>query len=179
MARSDRKRLRINVADLRKRLGQRRDQRVEVLLDPCEVLSSRTKPEPVTAEFTVESIERGVSVLGAVEFLWEGDCRRCLEPVEQMSTAEIDEIFQIDAGEDSEINDFDGIQIDMFPILQDAVGLALPLAPLCSDSCAGPDPDRYPAIPFDEYEREVGGESAPPAPDPRWAGLTDLKIDPD
>lgn len=168
---AERRRLRFNVADLRRRLGQRRDEHLEVTLDTQQVLSTWTADKPVEARITLESIERGVSVTGSVVFEWEGDCRRCLETVNGQLKAEIDEIFQVEAPKDSEIIDFDGIQIDLWPVLSDVVGLALPLAPLCSDDCAGPDPERYPSMTADDEEE-------PPAQpkDPRWAALDQLDL---
>ncbi len=167
-------RLIVNVADLRKRLGQRQVEPVHVVLAPQTVLSSRTTDLPVTGEVTVESIERGVSVYGSITFGWEGDCRRCLDSTGGQITVEIDEIFQVNAPEDSEIIDFDGDQIDLVPIVRDAAGLSLPLAPLCRDDCAGPDPDRYPTLPHDADTRERDEEGN--LIDPRWAGLDDLDL---
>ena len=165
----------VNVADLRKRLGQRQVEPIEVVLGPNEVISSRTTDTPVVGEVTVESIERGVSVLGSVTFEWEGDCRRCLESTGGTMTIEIDEIFQVDAPPDSEIVDFDGDQIDLVPLVEDAVVLSLPLAPLCGPDCAGPDPDRYPALPHDADTREVSADGVPV--DPRWDALRELDLE--
>jgi uncharacterized protein len=165
-------RLLVNVSELRKRLGQRQVEPIEVLLAPQTVLSSRTTRVPVTGEVTVESIERGVAVYGSVSFGWEGDCRRCLEITGGTLTVDVDEIFQVDAPEDSEIIDFDGDQIDLVPVTRDAVGLSLPLAPLCRDDCAGPDPDRYPTLPHDADTRDQAGTPG----DPRWAALNDLDL---
>ena len=169
------RKLLINVADLRRRLGQRRVEDVEIQLGPQSVVGSRTTAEPVRGQITVESIERGVSAYGQVRFLWEGDCRRCLEVTGGHIDVDIHEIFQIDAPEDSELIDFDGVQIDLVPVVRDAVVLSLPLAPLCRDDCAGPDPDRYPAVTEDERERERAEEAAN-TPDPRWAALEGLDL---
>lgn len=165
----------INVADLRRRLGQRRVEDVEIILGQQTVIGSRNTPEPVVGQITVESIERGVSAYGDVRFAWEADCRRCLEVTGGQIDVDIHEIFQVDAPEDSELIDFDGIQIDLVPIVRDAVVLSLPLAPLCGDDCAGPDPDRYPAVTEDEREQERAEEAAN-TPDPRWAALEGLDL---
>ncbi len=165
----------INVTDLRRRLGQRRVEDVEITLGQQTVIGSRTTAEPVVGQLTVESIERGVSAYGEVQFTWEGDCRRCLEVTGSRLEVDIHEIFQVDAPEDSELIAFDGIQIDLVPIVRDAVVLSLPLAPLCGDDCAGPDPDRYPAVTEDEREQERAEEAAN-TPDPRWAALEGLDL---
>lgn len=168
-------RLLVNVADLRRRLGQRRLEPIEVHLARETVVSSSTLDVPVTGEVTIESIELGVSVLGGVRFGWEGECRRCLEITGGELHVEIDEIFQVGADDDSELLPLEGDQIDLVPIVREAVVLSLPLAPLCRDDCPGPDPDRYPALTEDELE-ELEAEEAEPGPDPRWAALDQLKV---
>ncbi len=168
----------INVADLRRRLGQRRTEPVDIVLASQSVVGSRSTAAPVRGDVIVESIERGVSTTGRVTFSWEGDCRRCLELTGGELDVEIDEIFQIDAPEDSELIRFDGDQIDLVPIVRDAVLLSLPLVPLCRDDCAGPDPDRYPAMTIAEAEARREAE-ADVGPDPRWAALDELRLDDD
>ncbi|MGB5759353.1 MAG: YceD family protein [Acidimicrobiales bacterium] len=170
-------RLVVNVGDLRRRLGQRRSEHIEVHLARQSVVASRTTNEPVRGSVVVESIERGVSVSGSLHFTWEGDCRRCLEVTGDRVEVDIYEIFQVDAPEDSELIDFDGDQIDLVPLVRDAVLLSLPLAPLCDDACAGPDPDRYPAMTAAEAERRRAEEAA--VPDMRWAALDQLRLDQD
>jgi len=166
-------RLLVNVADLRRRLGQRRNETVYLRLARQTVVGSRTTDHQVVGEVVVESIERGVSVFGRVRFQWEGDCRRCLEVTGGALDVEIAEIFQVGAPEDSDLIDLDGDQIDLVPVVRDAVVLSLPLAPLCRDDCAGPDPDRYPAR--TEAELEAEASAAEPEPDPRWAALDQLR----
>jgi uncharacterized protein len=169
-------RLIVNVMDLRRRLGQRRTEPIEVQLARQTVVGSRTADVPVVGEVIVESIERGVSVMGSVNFSWEGDCRRCLELTGGSMDVDIAEIFQIGAPEDSELIGFDGDQIDLVPLVRDAALLSLPLAPLCGNDCAGPDPDRYPAITVEQSEQQKAAEAAE-VPDPRWAALDQLKLD--
>lgn len=164
----------VNVTDLRKRLGQRRVVSIEATLARQQVLDTHTVRTPVRGDITVESIERGVSLHGHVSFDWEGDCRRCLEPVQGTTEIEIDEICQVHAPPNADIVDFDGEKIDLLPLIRDAVGLSLPLAPLCREDCPGPDPDRYPALTEDELEEVEAGEE--PAPDPRWAALDGLDL---
>jgi uncharacterized protein len=166
----DPRRLLINVADLRRRLGQRRTEPIEILLPALTVLGSRTTRSPVLGSVVLESIERGVSATGAVSFRWMGDCRRCLETVDGETEVEIDEIYQVGASEDSDLIDFDGEQIDLVPLVREAVGLSLPLAPLCRAECAGPDPDRYPTLLADDLDAQR------PATDPRWAVLDQLDL---
>ena len=63
-----------------------------------------------------------------------------------------------------------GEQVDLEPMVRDAVLLALPLAPLCGDDCRGPGARRLP-------DRARPRTSEAPA-DPRWAALSQLEFDP-
>lgn len=166
----------INVADLRRRLGQRRSEPIDIDLARQTVVGSRSTSRPVQGEVMVESIERGVSVTGGVSFGWEGDCRRCLEVTGGVLEIDLDEIFQIGAPDDSELLPLEGDQVDLVPIVRDAVMLSLPLAPLCGPDCAGPDPGRYPAVTVEESER-LKAKEAEETPDPRWAALDQLQLD--
>lgn len=177
-------RLLVNVADLRRRLGQRRTEPIEVRLARQTVVAASTTDAPVTGEVTVESIERGVSVRGGVRFGWAGECRRCLEVTGGELDVDIDEIFQVDAPEDSELLPLVGDQIDLVPLVREAVVLSLPLAPLCREDCPGPDPDRYPAMTEEGLadaeatdRAEDGGAADGPPRDPRWAVLDQLQLD--
>jgi uncharacterized protein len=168
--------LKVPVADLRRRLGERRIVPLEVRLDALEVVASRSKPEvPIVGEVVIDSIERGVTVLGQISFAWIGDCRRCLEPVDGTCDVIIDEIYQIAAPENSDLLELLNDQVDLLPLVRDAVLVGLPLAPLCSDECTGPDPDRYPAKTVDDLAAERAAEE--PRTDPRWAALENLDLD--
>ncbi len=173
---SDPARVVINVADLRRRLGQRRSEPIDIRLTPQQVVASRTTSAPVRGEVMVESIERGVSTTGQVTFGWEGECRRCLEVTGGEMEIDIAEIFQVDAADDSELIPLISDQIDLVPVVRDAVLLSLPLVPLCRDDCAGPDPDRYPAMTATEIEQVKAAEREA-NPDPRWAALDQLRLD--
>lgn len=151
---------------------------VEISLDlpQLEVIASRTTGTPVVGSVIIESIERGVTVSGSISFDWNGDCRRCLEPVDGRAEVDIFEIFQVNAPDDSDdIQELVDDTVDLVPVVRDAVMLALPLAPLCSEDCGGPDPDRYPAKTIDQIEEEAA--TADPVADPRWAALDGLSFD--
>lgn len=170
----------INVAELRRSLGQRRVVEIDHLFESFEVISSRTKKEPVTGSVIIESIERGVSVYGSITFAWEGDCRRCLELVQGQDEIDIDEIFQAPAPEDSDIIDLVDNTVDLVPLVLDAVALGVPLAPLCGPDCAGPDPERYPTKSSEQVEEERAEEKrrmAEQKEDPRWGALDQINFD--
>lgn len=88
-----------------------------------------------------ESVIEGVWVSGTVSAELKGECGRCLEPVSEPITVEVQELFQYDDRDaedrDEELPSFDSEYIDIEPTVRDAVVLALPLAPVCEEECQG------------------------------------------
>jgi uncharacterized metal-binding protein YceD (DUF177 family) len=76
----------------------------------------------------------------------------------------------------------EGDHIDLTQLVHDAIVLGLPLSVLCSETCAGPDPERFPAtVESDDanghgHHGDEEGEAEPPA-DPRWAALRELRFE--
>ncbi len=164
----------VNVADLRRSLGSQREVEIDFVFESITVVSSRSTDAPIAGSVVIESIERGVSVFGSVSFEWEADCRRCLEIVAGQATAEIEESFLSPAPTDADAAELEDNTVDLVPVVQDAIGLAIPLAPLCRTDCAGPDPDRYPTKTEEQVEAERAAERQQ---DPRWDSLSQLKFD--
>ncbi|MEV6164470.1 YceD family protein [Streptomyces sp. NPDC052052] len=107
---------------------------------------------PVELDLRLESVMEGVLVTGTARASAEGECVRCLEPLHQEVVADFQELFSYpdaddrgrpkaepaDDAEDDEDRLFieDGL-FDLEPVLRDAVVLALPMQPVCRESCAG------------------------------------------
>ncbi len=171
-----------HVADLRRRPGTQRPVRLVVpaeVLGPLATTAALVPPDgEVALDATAEATGVDVVVTGTVRFPWEGDCRRCLTPVTGTTEADVREVFEPTPVE-AETWPLDGDSVDLGPMLREVVLLSLPLVPLCSEDCVGPDPDRFPAT----VEDEPGADDAPgdepdEAPrDPRWAALDDLRFD--
>ena len=157
--------LRIDVVELRRKPATRRSFQREATV-PDLVVGSTFVPadEPVSVELELESVSNGVMVAGTIRAAWEGECRRCLEPVRGAVEVDVQELFA-DKGDPDEIYPVDGDEIDLRPMVRDAIVLNLPLAPLCRPDCLGPDPERFPAL--------VEGEGPV---DRRWAGLSELRF---
>ena len=83
---------------------------------------------------------------GRVAGAWTAECRRCLEEVRGPLEAPLHEVFEWEPTE-GETWPIDDHRIDLAPAAREAAVLALPLAPLCSEDCAGPVPDRFPTGP--------------------------------
>jgi uncharacterized protein len=161
--------LQVGVSELLRHPGTRRPFVLDAELDGLALSTAEVVPgTPVHVELVLESLSASITATGSVRVSWRGDCRRCLEPVEGEAEAEVHaEVFEPDPTE-GETYPLVGEQIDLEPLVRDAVLLALPLAPLCADDCLGPAPEEFPTGPPAEGE----------APrDPRWAALDDLSFE--
>jgi uncharacterized protein len=132
---------------------------------------------PVELDLRLEAVMEGVLVTGEAQAALEGECVRCLEPITDTVSVDLQELYvypdhALD-GEDDEVSTMHDDLIDLEPLLRDAVVLALPFQPLCTDDCPGlctecgarlrDEPDHTHDAPID----------------PRWAALTTLDQDPD
>lgn len=165
----------IPLAVLRRRADPRRvDCTVE--LDDLKVAGVSILDGRVEIHLEAEARGAEVVVTGAVVARWEGECRRCLEPLGDRLDLRISEVMAATgsgAGGDDESDAYplDGDDADLEPVVRDALLLALPISPLCDEGCAGPDPERFPAT------GGSAGAEAGPVGDPRWAALDVLRGD--
>mgnify|MGYP001054985159 CR=1 FL=1 len=130
-------------------------------------------PEDVDVELDIrlEAVMEGVLVTGTGRAPLRGECSRCLDPLVSEIEAGFQELFFYSAEDASEDDPLlDGDLLDLEPAFRDAVVLALPLSPLCSDDCPG-------------LCAECGVKLAEAGPghrheriDPRWAALQALTI---
>jgi uncharacterized protein len=125
----------------------------------------------VRLRLRLESVMEGVLVSGEIDLPLEGSCARCLEPVEDTLELDVQELFAYSGStteatsEEDEVRRIDGDFLDLEPMVRDAVVLALPLAPVCSEDCSGLCVDcgqRLDDLPPDHSHELL---------DPRWAGL--------
>src|SRR5512142_1970811 len=84
----------------------------------------------------LEAVSEGVLVTGTATAPVVGECARCLEPLTSLVDASFQELYHYEpgsaAGDEDELL-LDGDLLDLEPVLRDAVVLALPLSPLCTD----------------------------------------------
>jgi uncharacterized protein len=137
----------------------------------------------VHVDATVERQGSNVIVEGVARTRWVGKCRRCLGQTAGDLEVAFREIFErrsthdVPAPPGSEEDEtflLEDDELDLRPMLIGAVMLELPLAPLCSDDCAGPAPHRHPVHTPDEGSGEANGS---PVRDPRWAPLDQIRFD--
>ena len=125
----------------------------------------------------LEVVSGGIVVTGAVSAPWVGECRRCLGEVGGDLTVEVREIYEPRTSGHTEINPLEeeetypllGDQLDLQPLVRDAVLLNLPQVPLCRHDCAG----LCPLCGGDRNVTACGCSES--VADPRWAMLDALR----
>lgn len=96
------------------------------------------KDADVELDLRLEAVMEGVLVTGTAHSPLAGECSRCLEPVTSEIEVNLQELFfysDEDASPDDSL--LDGELLDLEPTFRDAVVLALPLSPVCSEDCTG------------------------------------------
>jgi uncharacterized protein len=162
--------LRVPVADLLRRPGTQRTVEAEAVLPDLALSSAAVLPgEPVRVSVVLESTGSAVTVSGEIRAAYVAECRRCLREIRGEAVTEVREVFEHQPAE-GETYGLEGDELDLEPMVRDAVLLALPIAPLCDENCTGPLPDAYPVT------VEGAGEAAV-VRDPRWAALDGLRLD--
>src|SRR5687768_15800912 len=137
---------------------------------------------PVELGLRLESVMEGVLVTGTARATAEGECVRCLEPLRQEVAADFQEMFTYpdaddrgrsrtaEPADDEEDEDRLFLEDGLFnlePVLRDAVVLALPMQPVCRETCEGLCPEC--GVRLDENP-----DHHHDAVDIRWAALQGL-----
>jgi len=160
----------VHVAPLVRAPGSRRDEHVRAPLPGAAGSASEIADgEDVAADLVLESLNGGALVAaGTVDAPWAGECVRCLGLARGRLHVAVRELFET-ASDNEETYPLDGDQIDLEPLVRDAVLLELPLAPLCADDCQG-------LCPVCGVNRnQTSCTCAAEARDPRWSALDELR----
>ncbi|MFE0025711.1 YceD family protein [Amycolatopsis sp. NPDC059021] len=124
-------------------------------------------------DLLLESVVEGVLVTGTATATASGACSRCLDPITEDVEVELTELFAYPGSSTEETTEEEEIprlvddRIDLEPIVRDAIVLALPLAPLCTEDCAGLCTEC--GVKWADLEPGHGHEKI----DPRWAALVE------
>lgn len=131
--------LKLSVAEVLGRPGSYRDFRLHPRLPGVQTALVRLSEEPVDADLRVESVVEGVLVTGDLGAEMLAQCSRCLKELESGLDVEICELFYAPNSEQAEDDSYriDGFEIDLEPMLRDALALSMPLVPLCIQDCKG------------------------------------------
>ncbi len=98
----------------------------------------------VHLDLRLESVMEGVLVTGDLDVPVTGSCARCLEPIEDTLHLDVQELYAYEGStteatsEEDEVRRIEGDFLDLEPLVRDSVVLNLPLAPVCTEDCAGP-----------------------------------------
>jgi uncharacterized protein len=125
---------------------------------------------PVELDLRLEAVMEGVLVTGTATAALAGECARCLEPISDEIEVRFQELFVyedqgVDPDEELEVSMLQADLVDLEPLLRDAVVLALPFQPLCTEDCPGLCVECGARL-ADDPEH---GHDEPV--DPRWAAL--------
>jgi uncharacterized protein len=162
----------INTHELGRRPGSMRtlDLTVPAPADLGIELIGVPAGSPIEVELRLEAVMEGVLASGRAWATLAGECARCLDPLEQDLEVTIQELYvypESDAEED-EASRLEGELLDLEPALRDAVVLALPFRPVCSQDCLGL------CLECGARLSDDPGHAHDESIDPRWAALSTL-----
>ena len=142
--------------------------------------------EEIQLDLRLESVTEGVLVSAELSAFADGECMRCLDPIELQIDRRIQELYRYasekphtkaerkrarqeadDLDEDDDLM-MDGDFINLEGPIRDAIVLDLPVNPLCSPDCAGLCPGcgvKWSLLDVAHTHEVI---------DPRWAGLSGL-----
>lgn len=169
----------LNLHELPRRAGEYRDYQLEIQSDqeigvPMLAIAAQ---DPIEVSVSATSVDEGVLIRGKVKAGARGECSRCLDPIFFAIEQNFDELYEYESKAtaiDPDEIDTDEILVvkddcvDLGVPIRDAVVLALPINPLCSEDCQGLCPG------CGEYLRNLPLDHAHEALDPRWSALSDL-----
>jgi len=121
-----------------------------------------------------EAVSEGVLVTGTVAAPTRGECSRCLGPITDEVDIELTELFAYPDSITESTTDSDEVgrvidqTVDLAQPILDAVGLALPFVPVCTEDCAGLCPECgvvMAAVEAGHHHETI---------DPRWAKLAEM-----
>ena len=136
-----------NVADLL-RSAPGTSERFAVSVPTLAVADDIELTAPVTGEVRLTYSGRSILVQGRFETAIAEHCSRCLGPASAPLVVEVEEEAlpaidlesgrPVDAGEEPDVLRLtDHHELDLEPVVRDAISLAEPIAPLCRQDCPG------------------------------------------
>ena len=97
--------------------------------------------DDIAVEIELESVVEGIYVHGTVTAELEGECSRCLDPVEQDVDVRLDELLlypekvRAEEREDAVLLEDDEVRLG--PLVRDALAMEADERPLCREDCPG------------------------------------------
>ena len=165
-----------DLGGLRLSSGEGRRLDLAVVIDAFELAGERygVEPSPIETRLDISrTTGDGYALRARFTASVVGPCMRCLADARPEFEVDAREVSQPGEGEELESPYVDGGQLDLRGWTRDALALVLPAQILCRPDCVGLCPvcgvNLAEAGPEHAHERE---------PDPRWAKLSELRLDP-
>lgn len=179
-----------NTHDLPRRAGEMREYAFDVPAPERIGIDVIGVPEDqgIHVAMRLESVTEGILVSAQVSTVAEGECIRCLDPMEMPISRNFQELYRyepekahtkaqrkaaeaFDDLDDEEDLMVEGEVINLEAPVRDAIVLALPINPLCAEDCPGLCPRC--GVKWSLLEPDHRHD----VKDPRWSGLSDLLED--
>jgi uncharacterized protein len=139
--------LRFNVADLL-RSAPGTSERHDVAIPVLSIAEDLELADPVAGEVRLTNTGRSIIVQGHVETALREQCSRCLRPAkagvrvtfeeEALPSVDVESGDPLLGDEEPEaLHISDHHELDLEPVIRDAISLAEPIAPLCRADCPG------------------------------------------
>jgi len=186
----------LNTYELPRRAGEMKEYELDIVVKEKFGVELISVPagELIEVDARLESVTEGVLLSADVYAVAQGECIRCLDPVEIVIERKIQELFNYEptnergkkkrksSTEDLTTEDLDAAEefmmdgdiLDLETPIRDAIVLSLPNNPLCGQDCLGLCPEcggKWADLPEDHAHAVI---------DARWASLGGLNLeDPD
>ena len=186
----------LNTYELPRRAGEMKEYELDIVVKEKFGVELISVPagELIEVDARLESVTEGVLLSADVYAVAQGECIRCLDPVEIVIERKIQELFNYEptnergkkkrksSTEDLTTEDLDAAEefmmdgdiLDLETPIRDAIVLSLPNNPLCRQDCLGLCPEcggKWADLPEDHAHAVI---------DARWASLGGLNLeDPD
>ncbi len=169
-----------DLAGLRLSTGEGRRLELEVPIDPLMLGSERYAVRATAGSSAAVPVELSISRMTGGGYALRlrftaavnGPCMRCLRPAAPSVEVEAREVDRPGGGDELDSPYVHDETLDLASWARDAIALAMPVKVLCREDCAGLCPvcaaDLNHAGPQHSHES---------APDPRWAKLSELRIE--
>ena len=162
----------MSVAEILGKPGNLKEIRVSKELPGIRHALASLTDNPIEGDLKAESVVEGILVTGSLRGKALFECARCLTDTSSQVAVDVCELFVApghEAPPEEDAYKVQGLEIDLEPMIRDALALALPLNPLCREECqgmcaqCGRDLNQGPC---GCVEDEL---------DPRWAALSELR----
>ncbi len=178
----------LNTHELARRAGEMKEYELDIVLYEKVGVDLISVPvgEVIEVDARLESVTEGILLTADIFATAKGECTRCLDPVAIDIERKIQELYYYaqkiekskkKRSEDDDLDldieeDFmmEGDIMDLESPIRDAIVLALPINPLCSDDCQGLCPE------CGGKWAELAADHAHEVVDARWAGLKGLDL---